>query len=449
MKSKIASPFRLLGSGHEYQKTVKQMSKKFIIFLIFIPQLFYGQWEEQSANTTQTLNNVFCITEDLVFAVGNNGTILKTIDGGTTWVQKTSGTTHYLTKVQFPSANIGYAIGHKTGENDILLKTTNAGESWNTVALNDTPFIYDISCVSENIFYYSCLNTTTSTKFLYKSIDGGSSFTVIPILSNQSIDKIQFINDQVGYASNYKTIDGGITWLITNNFNVSSFFFINENIGFIYSMENGKYKTINGATDFTTIVDPNYMENAIDLFSFNQNIIWELTFSDPLTLFIPPVYCINKNILDNPGSQSDSFCTPASQGSFIYGTYTINSFYFANQTTGFAVGGVTGMTWGPPPPNRGLIYKISDNVAVSQFNKKHVFTIYPNPTRGQINLSLNISQYQNFTISISDGSGKNVFSKIYENQSNISIDSNNFSKGIYFLSLTTENNKQIQKIIIN
>ena len=80
--------------------------------------------------------------------------------------------------------------------------------------------------MNENIFYATCYNNNSSTKVLYKSIDGGVSFTVIPILTNQIIDRIQFVNEQIGFTNNYKTVDGGITWSpINTDFNVSTFFF--------------------------------------------------------------------------------------------------------------------------------------------------------------------------------------------------------------------------------
>jgi len=39
------------------------------------------------------LKDVCCITEDFVVIVGNEGNILKTLDGGINWQQKNSGIT--------------------------------------------------------------------------------------------------------------------------------------------------------------------------------------------------------------------------------------------------------------------------------------------------------------------------------------------------------------------
>ena len=414
-----------------------------LYLLLVIP--IYSQWIQQ-ATSSQSLNDIHCINENNVVAVGNIGTILKTTDGGTTWVQKASGTTHNLIKIQFTGVNVGYAIGRKAGENDILLKTIDAGENWNNVGLNEALFIYDISCVNENIFFATCYNSSSS-KALYKSIDGGATFTVVPILFNQFIDKIQFINEQIGFASNYKTIDGGITWApINTDFNVSTFFFLNEDIGFIYTMENGKYKTIDGGLTFTTIEEPNYMDFAIDLFSLNQNIVWELNYSDPLILDVPPVYCISKNTLNNTVNQNDDFCLTGNPG-FVDEIY-INALHFANETTGFAIGGWKGNYFGPT--NGGYIYKNSTgNMAVNEVNKKQNLTVYPNPATSQITVSLAEMTSPSFEIEITNMLGKKVYSQSYQSINNVSIDTKAFSKGVYFLTAIQQDKKETQKIIID
>jgi hypothetical protein len=51
------------------------------------------------------------------------GIIVKTTDGGTSWIELTSGTSKALYAVYFPKADTGYAVG----ENGTILKTINGG----------------------------------------------------------------------------------------------------------------------------------------------------------------------------------------------------------------------------------------------------------------------------------------------------------------------------------
>jgi photosystem II stability/assembly factor-like uncharacterized protein len=58
--------------------------------------------------------------------VGQNGTILKTTNGGMNWVALLSGTSNELKSVYFTDFNTGYVVGGGLGGVNIL-KTTNGG----------------------------------------------------------------------------------------------------------------------------------------------------------------------------------------------------------------------------------------------------------------------------------------------------------------------------------
>ena len=58
------------------------------------------------------------------FAVGSQGTILKTYDAGANWQQQISGTSLRLNKVFFKDFDFGFAVG----ESGIILRTTTGGE---------------------------------------------------------------------------------------------------------------------------------------------------------------------------------------------------------------------------------------------------------------------------------------------------------------------------------
>ena len=58
--------------------------------------------------------------------VGNNeGTILKTSDGGSNWVEQYNGTETFYS-VDFVDANEGWAVG----EDGIVRHTVNGGQTW-------------------------------------------------------------------------------------------------------------------------------------------------------------------------------------------------------------------------------------------------------------------------------------------------------------------------------
>jgi photosystem II stability/assembly factor-like uncharacterized protein len=69
---------------------------------------------------------VYFIDSSTGYAVGWNGTILKTINAGTNWTKLSSGTSNNLMSVCFTDANTGYAVG----ASGTILKTVNGGTNW-------------------------------------------------------------------------------------------------------------------------------------------------------------------------------------------------------------------------------------------------------------------------------------------------------------------------------
>jgi photosystem II stability/assembly factor-like uncharacterized protein len=58
-----------------------------------------------------SLYAVSVLDSDTVTAVGADGTIVRTTDGGATWERQTSGTKNFLAGVSFVDANTGTAVG--------------------------------------------------------------------------------------------------------------------------------------------------------------------------------------------------------------------------------------------------------------------------------------------------------------------------------------------------
>ncbi|NCC19028.1 MAG: T9SS type A sorting domain-containing protein, partial [Bacteroidia bacterium] len=75
--------------------------------------------------------------------------------------------------------------------------------------------------------------------------------------------------------------------------------------------------------------------------------------------------------------------------------------------------------------------------------------IYPNPTNSKSNLKIE-NVYGNIIIRITDVSGR-VLQKIEENVNNgyeTQIDLSNYSKGVYFINITTDKSQRTEKLIL-
>ncbi len=75
---------------------------------------------------TARLNAVSFVDDRSGLAVGNDGTVLSSKDGGNVWRKEVSNTTGNLLDVLFYDRKSGYAVG----ENGIILRTSDDGVSW-------------------------------------------------------------------------------------------------------------------------------------------------------------------------------------------------------------------------------------------------------------------------------------------------------------------------------
>jgi len=72
------------------------------------------------------LYGVDLTSSGVFYAVGAQGTVLRSLDLGLTWENLTSGVSYTLHAVDFPSDTVGFVVG----DEGVILRTNDAGESW-------------------------------------------------------------------------------------------------------------------------------------------------------------------------------------------------------------------------------------------------------------------------------------------------------------------------------
>ena len=221
------------------------------------------------------LNDVQYIDEFNVIAVGYNGTILKSNDGGDSWIKIRSERGQHLYKLQFASEKIGYAIG------EIMLKTDDAGESWYPIDVSHRPVgnrLRGLFFINPNIGF-----VFDDDKNIYKTIDGGSYWKLYTH-DNGDFNSIFFLNETEGYISRnakrlVKTIDGGETW---ENINVeipelgsdtkfTNILFVNNETGFLTTDDGEFVKTTNGGDSWSYVSELEYNINISDVDFYDEN----------------------------------------------------------------------------------------------------------------------------------------------------------------------------------
>jgi len=236
-----------------------------------------------------------------------NGLIIRTSDGGNTWISKTFYPNQLILNaenMEWLNVNNGISTWVDFGGSNYygrIFRTTNGGTNWNevnygielgyfiSVKYQNADSIYGLTNISlykstnkgSNWFPASNLGTGYRTKFscpsfdtmfiggnkMYRSVNRGLDFTeTFSIDTPYVVKNIEFVNAKTGFvigsSTQYnvikggyiiKTTDAGINWIRqTSNTNIytSDVFFLNENTGWVVGDSGLVLKTTTGGTTF-------------------------------------------------------------------------------------------------------------------------------------------------------------------------------------------------------
>ena len=145
-------------------------------------------WKKIATGAQGNLYDVCCIDADNIWVCAQDGGLLKSSDGGETWVRKHTEEGFAMSRIKFANADVGYAMGVRNQSDMVLLRTDDAGETWTRVA--DTAL--DAVAVGRDEWRcgdWQLIGTDTLYVFesmnnigigghasLYRSTDGGHSF---------------------------------------------------------------------------------------------------------------------------------------------------------------------------------------------------------------------------------------------------------------------------------
>ncbi len=88
----------------------------------------------------------------------------------------------------------------------------------------------------------------------------------------------------------------------------------------------------------------------------------------------------------------------------------------------------------------------------NELDKQQTMSVFPNPATGFVNVNINSEKLSDGEILISDPSGRIVYNSMLSNLSSnktVSISTNDFVTGLYFITLIGDNIRETQKLIIH
>ena len=155
------------------------------VFFLFTSSAF-SQWIKQTVNTTASFRGLSVVNEKVVWASGTGGTVVRTIDGGSSWkvIKIPDAEKLDFRDIEAFDANTAYILSIGNGELSRIYKTTDGGTTWKLQFTNsDAKAFFDaLACWDRN----DCIAMSDPVDGEYVLIatkDGGASWK--PIVSNQ------------------------------------------------------------------------------------------------------------------------------------------------------------------------------------------------------------------------------------------------------------------------
>ena len=113
---------------------ILQSMKTFIsiVFLMIFVSIANAQWQKQTVETDASFRGLSVVSENVIWASGTGGTVIRTTDGGKNWaVVKVPGAEKLdFRDIEAFDANTAYVLSIGEGENSRIYKTTDGGKNW-------------------------------------------------------------------------------------------------------------------------------------------------------------------------------------------------------------------------------------------------------------------------------------------------------------------------------
>jgi len=180
-------------------------------------------WECQFGERGRHLFGLDFVNEDLGYACGERGYLLKTTDGGEHWnVLPTTGTMNWLYGMTFPDENTGFAVGL----NETVIRTTDGGKTWTTLDGTADTRMYGFSPIYRDVSFNGntgCIVGQNGAVLISHDLGAtwapAATYYKDEIRELMDLRSVQFVSPQRGYAVGelgskiLMTDDGGRNWV--------------------------------------------------------------------------------------------------------------------------------------------------------------------------------------------------------------------------------------------
>jgi photosystem II stability/assembly factor-like uncharacterized protein len=243
---------------------MKQILKKNLYFIVFVILLFpshhiFAQftWSEQSSGVSIPLVSASAIDIQNGWVCGYNGTVLRTSNAGTTWLNVSGNgipASCQLVTIYGYSGTIAVTSGNVANET-FVFRTSNGGANWTQVFMQTNGFI---NCIQSNFMEGDPAGGRWS---LWKTTNDGVTWDSSGLYLSADVNDLGWSNslyidgNSIWFGTSnsriYYSSNGGNAWQIQTTPELSiQTLWLRQPIGF--GAGSGFIKTTNGGTNWVT-----------------------------------------------------------------------------------------------------------------------------------------------------------------------------------------------------
>ena len=141
------------------------------------------QWQGQRSGVDARLRGISAVNENIAWASGSRGTVLRTVDGGRVWQQVAvaGGERLDFRDVDAVSETTAYVLSIGNGAASRIYKTSDAGQSWTLQFQNaDEKAFFDAMAFWDADRGIAFSDSIDKRFVVIRTLDGGKTWTPIP-----------------------------------------------------------------------------------------------------------------------------------------------------------------------------------------------------------------------------------------------------------------------------
>lgn len=403
--------------------------KTVLIFLVSITFTLntHAQWLDMNTPASYHLYAIEAVTDNIIFAGGYGGSLVKTTDAGSNWEIVPIGSNDWINSIHFHNENNGWlATSSGNSSTGNIYKTSNGGATWTSE--RNLEEYSSMSWPTEQVGYFGTWNGT-----IIKTIDSGQSWTVINLPTTENINDLQFIDAQTGFATStdyylYRTIDGGNSWEAIYQPMIRRIYFKDASNGYCVTNSGEIGITTDGGLTF------NFWQS-----TFINYKLSDVFFSSPMIGYVVGgLDCSNGSCITKPVILK----TIDGGANWIndenHPMVGLERGFYQIDCTPSGIPFISG--------SDALVYKNS-SVGLGTSNiLEDQTSIFPNPNNGNFSV---IIEHNVETIGIYSSSGQLIIERLVNEPGTQNFDLNSIESGIYFLHEKLKNGQlKRSKLII-